>query len=301
MWIEKDTGEEKNFTLSFPLHPRRVLLGVIPLILHPQTKTTIQLLQLLDSPLNKISKSKGGAKKKKRKGDGDDGQEIEDGTSAKHTEERHSSSKISLNLTLSISIYSAVFLYIVMNQYTCSLDEASNHSVWALSLDSESCHDNSPIRDVEKREGHAPKKGKKGKNESNNVQSKGNHGDVEITEEVTSEKLINAHVSISRLPLVLSEKVQRSKALVECEGESIDLSGEMGAVGRPVIPDTPSGDSEMHLDLKGTIYRTTTVPSRTFYVVSFGQSKAKVCPICSSDYSFYADKMVLSDYFCSCA
>ncbi|KAJ6867899.1 hypothetical protein NC651_033054 [Populus alba x Populus x berolinensis] len=69
--------------------------------------------------------------------------------------------------------------------------------------------------------GHAPKKGKKGKNESDNVQSKGNHGDVEITEEVTSEKLINAHVSTSRLPLVLSEKVQRSKALVECEGESI--------------------------------------------------------------------------------
>lgn len=102
------------------------------------------------------------------------------------------------------------------------------------------------------------------------MQSKGNHGDVEITEEVTSEKLINAHVSISRLPLVLSEKVQRSKALVECEGESIDLSGEMGAVGRPVIPDTPSGDSEMHLDLKGTIYRTTTVPSRTFYVVCQG-------------------------------
>jgi hypothetical protein len=41
------------------------------------------------------------------------------------------------------------------------------------------------------------------------------------------------------------------QALVECEGESIDLSGEMGAVGRPVIPDTPTGDSEMHLDLKG--------------------------------------------------
>lgn len=59
-------------------------------------------------------------------------------------------------------------------------------------------------------------------------------------------------------------------ALVECEGESIDLSGEMGAVGRPVIPDTPTGDSEMHLDLKGTIYRTTTVPSRTFYVVCQG-------------------------------
>ncbi|KAL3570426.1 hypothetical protein D5086_027675 [Populus alba] len=30
-------------------------------------------------------------------------------------------------------------------------DAASNHSVWALSLDSESCHDNSPIWDVKKR------------------------------------------------------------------------------------------------------------------------------------------------------
>jgi hypothetical protein len=41
------------------------------------------------------------------------------------------------------------------------------------------------------------------------------------------------------------------QALVECEGESIDLSGDMGAVGRVVIPDTPSGNSEMYLDLKG--------------------------------------------------
>ncbi|KAG5233610.1 DNA-binding protein [Salix suchowensis] len=224
---------------------------------------------------NKTSKPKGGAKKKKRKGDGDDGQDVEDGTFAKHTKESH----------------------------------ASNHSVWALSSDSESCPDNSPPRNsrknkieesgndeepvllrsrevspvkeaskskspkISKGEGHSPKNGKI---ENDNLQSKGNHGDAEITEEDTSEKHINAHVSTSRLPLVLSEKVQRSKALVECEGESIDLSGDMGAVGRVVIPDTPSGNSEMYIDLKGTIYRTTIVPSRTFCVVSFGQSEAKI-------------------------
>lgn len=231
-----------------------------------------------DAPSNKISKPKGGAKKKKRKGDGDDGQDVKDGTFVNHTKEPH----------------------------------ASNHSVWALSSDSESCPDNSPARDprknkieesrnnediilmhsrevspvkkaskskspkkLSKGEGHAPKNGKNG---NDNLQSKvtGNHGDAEITEEDTSEKHINAHVSTSRLPLVLSEKVQRSKALVECEGESIDLSGDMGAVGRVVIPDTPSGNSEMYLDLKGTIYRTTIVPSRTFCVVSFGQSEAKI-------------------------
>ncbi|CAK7324316.1 unnamed protein product [Dovyalis caffra] len=198
-----------------------------------------------DSLLNKISKAKGAARKKKGKGDWDDGQDVEDGTSAKHTEE----------------------------------PRASNHSVWALSSDSESCPDNSPTRDAKKSnveesgndedpiplhsrevspvkkasKSKSPKKlpkgeghtTKKGKNENDFVQSRGNDGDVEITEEDTSEKHVNAHVSTSRLPLVLSEKVQRSKALVECEGESIDLSGDMGAVGRVVIPDTPSGNSEI--------------------------------------------------------
>lgn len=66
---------------------------------------------------------------------------------------------------------------------------------------------------------------------------------------------------------MLPEKVSRSKALVECEGESIDLSGDMGAVGRVIIAETPSKEPEMFLDLKGTIYKTTVVPSRTFCVV----------------------------------
>lgn len=39
---------------------------------------------------------------------------------------------------------------------------------------------------------------------------------------------------------------------MECEGDSIDLSGDMGAVGRVVISDAPSGYQDMYLDLKGT-------------------------------------------------
>ncbi|KAK4792236.1 hypothetical protein SAY86_022671 [Trapa natans] len=91
------------------------------------------------------------------------------------------------------------------------------------------------------------------------------------------------HAASSRLPLVLSEKVHRTKALVECEGDSIDLSGDMGAVGRVLISDTPSGNNEIYLDLKGTIYKTTIIPCRTFCVVSFGQSEAKIEAI-MSDY-----------------
>ncbi|KAK4570932.1 hypothetical protein RGQ29_029697 [Quercus rubra] len=120
-------------------------------------------------------------------------------------------------------------------------------------------------------EGHTPIKEKK---INENIEKKGKSGNVEITEEETSH--IEPRASSSRLPLVLSDKVQRTKALIECEGDAIDLSGDMGAVGRIIVSDTPSGNHDLYLDLKGTIYQTTIVPSRTFCVVSFGQSEAKI-------------------------
>ncbi|KDP24772.1 hypothetical protein JCGZ_25172 [Jatropha curcas] len=233
-----------------------------------------------ESPSNKISKAKapkraGSSPKRKRKkeerqGNGVDALADEEGTSDKH---------------------------------------AANHSVWALSSDSESYPDNSSRRETKnsqlkesvededavvgssvkspskktlkekfpkkllKAEGHTVKKEK---NKTDNVLKKGDHDDAEVADEDTSEKHTGPQVSSTRLPLMLSEKVNRSKALVECEGESIDLSGDMGAVGRVVFPDTSNGNHDMYLDLKGTIYRTTIVPSRTFCVVSFGQSEAKI-------------------------
>ncbi|GAY66363.1 hypothetical protein CUMW_248180 [Citrus unshiu] len=57
-------------------------------------------------------------------------------------------------------------------------------------------------------------------------------------EEKTSVK----KVSTLTLPLVISEKLQLTKAFVECEGESIDLSGDMGAVGRILVPGTAEGN-----------------------------------------------------------
>ncbi|KAG6513059.1 hypothetical protein ZIOFF_023366 [Zingiber officinale] len=96
----------------------------------------------------------------------------------------------------------------------------------------------------------------------------------EPIEESTQDK--PAGSSVSRLPLVFTDKVQRSKALVECDGDSIDLRGDVGAVGRIVISNGPTGNNELLLDLKGTVYKTTIVPSRTFCVVSIGQSEAKI-------------------------
>ncbi|XP_061356663.1 DNA-binding protein BIN4 [Gastrolobium bilobum] len=122
-------------------------------------------------------------------------------------------------------------------------------------------------------DGYTPEKGKKIKG---SAMGKVSGGDVDVGEEETTEKLVQPNVSSSRLPLMLSEKVHRSKALIECQGDSIDLSGDMGAVGRIIISDSPSGDQEMYLDLKGTIYKTSIVPCWTFCIVSFGQSEAKV-------------------------
>ncbi|XP_020264562.1 DNA-binding protein BIN4 [Asparagus officinalis] len=97
----------------------------------------------------------------------------------------------------------------------------------------------------------------------------------EPVEEDISEKTAGPSVS-SRLPLMFREKVHRSKALVECDRDSIDLSGDVGSVGRIVISNGPAGNNEMLLDLKGTIYKSTIVPSRTFCIVSVGQSEAKI-------------------------
>ncbi|XP_039045328.1 DNA-binding protein BIN4-like [Hibiscus syriacus] len=121
--------------------------------------------------------------------------------------------------------------------------------------------------------GQTPKREKNVKDDAKVTE---NYGNVETAEEAALEKHIEPHASTSMLPLVLSEKVQRSKALVECEGDSIDLSGDMGAVGRIVVSGSASENHEVFLDLKGTIYKTKMVPSRTFCIVSFGQTEAKI-------------------------
>nr|GMD99610.1 DNA-binding protein BIN4 [Ipomoea batatas] len=118
----------------------------------------------------------------------------------------------------------------------------------------------SPKKQSEK-DNHTPKKRKKvekttndGKEAINDLSGHcyaENEANADVLEEDNPEKHNGTHVSYSSLPLLLPEKVQRLKALVECDGDSIDLSGDVGAVGRVVISDNPSGSNEVLLDLKG--------------------------------------------------
>ncbi|KAH9724532.1 dna-binding protein bin4 [Citrus sinensis] len=166
---------------------------------------------------------------------------------------------------------------------------APKSSILALSSDSESCKDSSLLREEKEfqfqgkemdedaaltgrdektsvkkvSKEKSPKKGKKSpkkeKDVLNNVKRKGNN-DHEDAEEDIAEK----------------QALLFMQAFVECEGESIDLSGDMGAVGRILVPGTAEGNHVMFLDLKGTIYKTTLVPSRSFCIVSFGHPEAKI-------------------------
>uniref|UniRef100_A0A0E0IAU0 RPN1 N-terminal domain-containing protein n=1 Tax=Oryza nivara TaxID=4536 RepID=A0A0E0IAU0_ORYNI len=94
------------------------------------------------------------------------------------------------------------------------------------------------------------------------------HQEEGVAEEDMQDKLTEHSVS-QRLPLIIPDKVHRSKALIECDGDSIDLSGDVGAVGRIVISNNPNGYQDLLLDLEGTIYKSTIVPSRTFYVIEY--------------------------------
>ncbi|KAF8082505.1 hypothetical protein N665_0822s0017 [Sinapis alba] len=121
-----------------------------------------------------------------------------------------------------------------------------------------------------------PNSGRKTPKEESSAQEMSEDKDTDfiVAEEVTTDKNTKpSSGSSSKLSLVLSEKVNRTKVLVECEGDSIDLSGDMGAVGRVIVSDTTE---DVFLDLKGTIYKSTIVPSRTFCVVNVGQSEAKI-------------------------
>uniref|UniRef100_A0A0E0LVF6 Uncharacterized protein n=1 Tax=Oryza punctata TaxID=4537 RepID=A0A0E0LVF6_ORYPU len=77
------------------------------------------------------------------------------------------------------------------------------------------------------------------------------HQEEGVAEEDMQDKFTEHSVS-QRLPLIIPDKVQRSKALIECDGDSIDLSGDVGAVGRIVISNSPNGNQDLLLDLKGS-------------------------------------------------
>ncbi|CAF1716292.1 unnamed protein product [Brassica napus] len=141
-------------------------------------------------------------------------------------------------------------------------DLGGDDSVWLVSSDSEP-PSSDPIsqkviilteededlvildKEVEPAVKKAPKKKSPKKNSAQEI-SEDKDTDSIVADEVTTDKNTKpSSGSSSKLPLVLSEKVNRTKVLVECEGDSIDLSGDMGAVGRVVVSDTTQDQPDL--------------------------------------------------------
>jgi len=88
-----------------------------------------------------------------------------------------------------------------------------------------------------------------------------------------------ATAGLSHLPLLLADRLARSKVLVELEGEgdAVDLDGDVGCVGRLYLASSEEArDSRLRLDLKGVVYQARVVPSTSCLLVRVEGGAARV-------------------------
>lgn len=78
----------------------------------------------------------------------------------------------------------------------------------------------------------------------------------------------------SNLPLVVAPKLDDSLVLLQSAEGDLDLSGDIGAVGRVKMQ-----EGAMFLDIKGVIYRTSLTPCNTICVVTVGEEEARITSV----------------------
>lgn len=78
----------------------------------------------------------------------------------------------------------------------------------------------------------------------------------------------------SKLPLIVAPKLDDSLVLLQSVDGEMDLSGDVGAVGRVKMQ-----QGELFLDIKGVVYRTIVNPCNSLCVVSVGEEEARVTAI----------------------
>lgn len=76
------------------------------------------------------------------------------------------------------------------------------------------------------------------------------------------------------LPLVAASKLEDSLVLLQGVGEELDLSGDVGAVGRVKIT-----NGALYVDMKGGVFRTHTYASNTIAVVSIADDEARITTV----------------------
>lgn len=78
----------------------------------------------------------------------------------------------------------------------------------------------------------------------------------------------------SKMPLVTAPKLEDNLVLLQSADTALDLSGDIGAVGRVKMK-----NGSLFLDIKGVVYKGHTVPCNTACIVTIGDEDARVSAV----------------------
>ncbi|PXF43547.1 DNA-binding protein BIN4 [Gracilariopsis chorda] len=89
----------------------------------------------------------------------------------------------------------------------------------------------------------------------------------------------------STLKLAVAPKLDESLVLLQSNDESLDLSGDLGAVGRAKIH-----DDDLFLDIKGVVYRAKNQACNTACVVHMADDEARVTSVLGEVLTLHAER-----------
>lgn len=95
----------------------------------------------------------------------------------------------------------------------------------------------------------------------------------------------NSSAPSNRMPLVVSSKLDESLVLLQSTDKALDLSGDVGAVGRVKLQ-----QGRLYLDIKGTVYKANTIPCSTACIVSVADDEAKISAVLDEAVTLVSDR-----------
>lgn len=93
----------------------------------------------------------------------------------------------------------------------------------------------------------------------------------------------------SSLPLVVAPKLADSLVLLQGNGDELDLSGDVGTVGRVKI-----ADGTMYIDMKGGVFRAQAYACNTMGIVSLADDEARVTAVLDEAVTLHCERNLFS-------
>ncbi|CAN8065250.1 unnamed protein product [Agarophyton chilense] len=98
-----------------------------------------------------------------------------------------------------------------------------------------------------------------------------------------------SHTPKNSLPLMMAPKINDSLLLLQSSDESLDLSGDIGAVGRVKV-----AQDGIFFDIKGVVYRVSSHATNTACVVQMGEDEARVTSVMDEVLTLHMDRTLFA-------